>query len=346
VLILDHALAEPGRLLRRPADRAAIVLLSPTNATASPAIGAAGFSGYLIKPLRRASLAERVLVATGARPTAAAARGRADRRRRRPAPASCWWRTIRSTPSWRGAPDPRGLRRRPRPGGEEALAAVKVGVYDLILMDMRMPGLSARKPPGACGAWASHPIVALTANAFDGRPPGLPGRRHGRFPGQAALARRPAHHAGALDQGPLDGIRGARQGRLTLQPERPDERGRQGADRRAAPQSAPRWKCWRQIRQPKVAVMLALGFSSGLPFLLTGNTFGYWLRDEGTSLKAIGFLPGWAGLHLQGALGAGGRPGRRAAPGPPWPPARLDGALQIVVAAGLVGMALVGPSGG
>jgi PAT family beta-lactamase induction signal transducer AmpG len=27
-----------------------------------------------------------------------------------------------------------------------------------------------------------------------------------------------------------------------------------------------------QVRQPKVAVMLALGFSSGLPFLLTQNS--------------------------------------------------------------------------
>jgi MFS transporter, PAT family, beta-lactamase induction signal transducer AmpG len=49
------------------------------------------------------------------------------------------------------------------------------------------------------------------------------------------------------------------------------------------------------LGQPKVAVMLALGFSSGLPFLLTGNTLGYWLRDEGTSLTAIGFLS-WVGL--------------------------------------------------
>jgi len=47
--------------------------------------------------------------------------------------------------------------------------------------------------------------------------------------------------------------------------------------------------------QPRVLVMLALGFSSGLPFLLTGNTFGYWLRDEGTSLTAIGFIS-WVGL--------------------------------------------------
>ena len=49
------------------------------------------------------------------------------------------------------------------------------------------------------------------------------------------------------------------------------------------------------LRQPKVAVMLALGFSSGLPFFLTGNTLGYWLRDEGTTLAAIGFLS-WVGL--------------------------------------------------
>jgi PAT family beta-lactamase induction signal transducer AmpG len=41
--------------------------------------------------------------------------------------------------------------------------------------------------------------------------------------------------------------------------------------------------------------MLMLGFSSGLPFLLSGNTLGYWLRDEGTTLGAIGFLS-WVGL--------------------------------------------------
>ncbi len=41
--------------------------------------------------------------------------------------------------------------------------------------------------------------------------------------------------------------------------------------------------------------MLVLGFSSGLPFLLVGNTLGYWLRDEGSSLAAIGFLS-WVGI--------------------------------------------------
>jgi MFS transporter, PAT family, beta-lactamase induction signal transducer AmpG len=47
--------------------------------------------------------------------------------------------------------------------------------------------------------------------------------------------------------------------------------------------------------QPRMLAMLALGFSSGLPFLLTGATFGYWLGESGTSLTAIGFIS-WVGL--------------------------------------------------
>ena len=47
--------------------------------------------------------------------------------------------------------------------------------------------------------------------------------------------------------------------------------------------------------RPKTLTMLLLGFSSGLPFLLVANTFGYWLRDEHTSLTAIGFLS-WVGI--------------------------------------------------
>jgi len=56
---------------------------------------------------------------------------------------------------------------------------------------------------------------------------------------------------------------------------------------------------WRQVvgrlGQPKVAVMLLLGFASGLPFMLVGNTMGFWLREGGIELSAIGFLS-WVGL--------------------------------------------------
>ena len=52
---------------------------------------------------------------------------------------------------------------------------------------------------------------------------------------------------------------------------------------------------FRDYLSPRVLTMLALGFSSGLPFLLVGNTFSYWLADEHTTLKAIGFIS-WVGI--------------------------------------------------
>lgn len=100
------------------------------------------------------------------------------------------------------------------------------------------------------------------------------------------------------------------------------------------------------LRQPRVASMLALGFASGLPFLLTGATFGYWLRDEGTTLTAIGFLS-WVGLAYTFKVFW--------APLMDRAPAPLFGKLgqrrgwalfaQALVALGLVGMAAVGPHG-
>ena len=49
------------------------------------------------------------------------------------------------------------------------------------------------------------------------------------------------------------------------------------------------------MRQPKVGLMLALGFSSGLPFMLVNNTFNYWLADVRVDLALIGFAS-WIGL--------------------------------------------------
>jgi MFS transporter, PAT family, beta-lactamase induction signal transducer AmpG len=101
------------------------------------------------------------------------------------------------------------------------------------------------------------------------------------------------------------------------------------------------------LRQPKVAVMLMLGFSSGLPFFLSGNTLGYWLRDAGTTLAAIGFLS-WVGLAYSLKF--------------LWAPIidRVDAPLvgrlgrrrgwmllsQIMVAVGLLGIATLGLSAG
>ncbi len=99
--------------------------------------------------------------------------------------------------------------------------------------------------------------------------------------------------------------------------------------------------------EPRVLIMLVLGFSSGLPFLLVGNTFGYWLRDEGTTLTAIGFLS-WVGIAYSlkflwapviDRIDAPifGRLGRRRG----W-----MAASQIVVGAALIAMAFCGIGGG
>jgi len=45
----------------------------------------------------------------------------------------------------------------------------------------------------------------------------------------------------------------------------------------------------------KMAAMLALGFSAGLPIMLVFKTLSFWLRDAGVSRSAIGFFV-WAGF--------------------------------------------------
>src|SRR5271170_5549478 len=44
------------------------------------------------------------------------------------------------------------------------------------------------------------------------------------------------------------------------------------------------------LRDPRLALMLALGFSSGLPFLLIFSTQSAWLREAGVSRGAIGLM--------------------------------------------------------
>ncbi len=101
------------------------------------------------------------------------------------------------------------------------------------------------------------------------------------------------------------------------------------------------------LAQPKMLTMLALGFASGLPFWLVGNTLGYWLREEGITLSAIGYLS-WVGLAYSGKF--------------LWAPlidrfdAPLFGVLgrrrgwmllsQLTIVIGLGGMAWLTPNGG
>jgi CheY-like chemotaxis protein len=52
--------------------------------------------------------------------------------------------------------------------GDEAIAAMKRARYDLVFMDMRMPGMDGPAATRVIRAGGDRtPIVALTANAFD-----------------------------------------------------------------------------------------------------------------------------------------------------------------------------------
>ncbi|QDH68843.1 AmpG family muropeptide MFS transporter [Marilutibacter alkalisoli] len=109
---------------------------------------------------------------------------------------------------------------------------------------------------------------------------------------------------------------------------------------------------WRDVlarlSEPKVLVMLLLGFSSGIPLYLVGNTLGFWMRENAIELSTIGFLS-WVGIAYSLKF--------------LWAPLidKLDAPLfgrwlgrrrgwmllsQIVVAVALIGMALVQPREG
>jgi PAT family beta-lactamase induction signal transducer AmpG len=59
------------------------------------------------------------------------------------------------------------------------------------------------------------------------------------------------------------------------------------------------WRGWLRAlaayRQPRVAAMLLLGFSAGLPFMLVFSTLSAWLRDIGIERATIGMLS-WVGI--------------------------------------------------
>lgn len=164
VLLVDHALkpAEP------PDDRAALILLAPEARGEIDHYRRLGFAGYLIKPLRPGSLAERVLAALGKQNQ----RAREDERVAiATAPGT---RVLLVEDNAINALLARTLLVREgcivdhAIGGEEALAATSVGSYDLILMDMRMPGQSGLEVTSILRARGlTTPIVALTANAFE-----------------------------------------------------------------------------------------------------------------------------------------------------------------------------------
>jgi len=171
VILVDASLAAANGALRPPLQRPAIVLLAPDERDRIARYRRAGFAGYLIKPLRRASLAERVLIAAGAvaDPSQPA---QVDERVATAAAPGARILLVEDNPInallARALLSREGCEVEHAVGGAEALAAAEVGVFDLILMDMRMPGLSGEETARRMRAEGIiTPIVALTANAFE-----------------------------------------------------------------------------------------------------------------------------------------------------------------------------------
>ncbi len=176
VVLIDHAARESAHgLAVRPADSRAVVLLKPSERDLIARYRSAGFHGYLIKPLRRASLAERVLAAAGsqtARLPGPPPAPLADDDRVLPGRFS-GTRVLLVEDNPVGALLASTLLKREgcavetAASGDEALEAMKRARYDLVFMDMRMPGMDGPTAARELRARGDRtPIVALTANAF------------------------------------------------------------------------------------------------------------------------------------------------------------------------------------
>jgi CheY-like chemotaxis protein len=171
VVLIDHETRAASQgLVQRPSGRPAIVLLRAQDRELIVPYRQAGFHGYLIKPLRRGSLAERVLAAAGAAPGFRSAASEDDRVAQVRFTGA---RVLLVEDNPVGALLAATLLKREgcavetAASGIEAVAALKRARYDLVFMDMRMPGMDG--PTAARTIRASGdatPIVALTANAF------------------------------------------------------------------------------------------------------------------------------------------------------------------------------------
>lgn len=175
VTLVDHADAPAGALAALPSSGRGIVLLNPAERDLIARYRAVGFHGYLIKPLRRASLAERVLAAIGAEaPDKSSAHCAAPIEDDRVAPVQfAGIRVLLAEDNPVGALLARTLLRREgctvetAATGDEAVAALKRARYDVVFMDMRMPGMDGPAAARAIrAAGDTTPILALTANAF------------------------------------------------------------------------------------------------------------------------------------------------------------------------------------
>jgi CheY-like chemotaxis protein len=178
VVLLDHA-AAGGHARDIIAAGPPVIILTPQEDRGLIDLyRSQGCHGFLVKPLRRRSLLERVALASAARQTPVAAPGVspplddervADHAGRRARILLAEDNPINARLAM-AILEREGHRVDAVGDGEEALAALAAAPYDLVLMDVRMPKLDGREATRrlrvAGGLNAGIPVIALTAEAF------------------------------------------------------------------------------------------------------------------------------------------------------------------------------------
>lgn len=164
-----------ARLRQAPSGPPTLVLIPPEGRGRLPTLRARGYAGYLIKPLRRSSLLARAQAAIEEACGGAAATLRPSAEDDRVASHSGrGLKVLLAEDNPVNAMLARVLLQREGctvrhvQSGEDAVDAARAAPFDLILLDLRMPGMDGLSAARAIRkAGVAAPIAALTANAFE-----------------------------------------------------------------------------------------------------------------------------------------------------------------------------------